>query len=147
MAFAIFFLIEVFLDLGKYTDRWVAGHAVPCAIICWYMLICEAICCFGMLEAAAVSGDPGHRVNESTPRAAATTREARTPTGAQHDSRVLETLPQPAYYVGQTAGALFLSSVSCGKQKKNSSEQQTMRSQHTCGSRVGVENSDNAAEL
>ena len=42
--------------------------------------MCEAICCFGILEAAAaVSGDTGHRVTESTPRAAATTREARTP--------------------------------------------------------------------
>ena len=53
---------------------------------------------FGILNAAAaVSGDPGDRVNESTPRAAATTRQARTPTAAQYHIRVLETLPQPAY--------------------------------------------------
>ena len=95
-----------------------------------------------MLEAAAVSGDPGDRVNESIPRAAATTREARTPTAAQYHNRVLETLPQPAYNVGQTeAAAPILSSFYCGK---NTSEQQTMRSQHTCG--TCAENSDNAAK-
>ena len=48
------------------------------------------------------------RVNERTPRAAATTRGARAQTTAQYHSRVLETLPQPAYcYVGQTAAAAF----------------------------------------
>ena len=42
-------------------------------------VMCEN-CCFGILEAAAMSGDPGDRVSETTPRAAATTQEARTPT-------------------------------------------------------------------
>ena len=37
-----------------------------------------------MLEAAAVSGDSGIRVSDTTPRAAATTREARNPTAAQY---------------------------------------------------------------
>ena len=47
------------------------------------MRIC-ANCCFGALEAAAVSCDSGDRVIEITTRAAATTREARTPTAVQY---------------------------------------------------------------
>ena len=66
------------------------------------------ICYFGSLEAAAVSGDSGDRVSESTPRAAATTREARTPTAAQY--RITAEYWKPSRglrtsCVGQTAAA------------------------------------------
>ena len=50
----------------------------------------------------------GDRVSESTPRAAATTQEGRTPTAAQYHSRVTETLPRPVYCVGQTAAAIYI---------------------------------------
>ena len=78
--FANFVLIAVFPDLrGKFTDRWVDGHAQY-----EFAGTCCAICCLDIiLEAVAVLGDPGDRMRESTPRAAATIREARTPTAAQ----------------------------------------------------------------
>ena len=124
--------------------------ANPCAIISRYIVMCEAICCLGILEAAAsVSGDPGVRVNESAPRAAATTRAARTPTAAQYHTKSQQSTGNPpaacVCWTNCSSSSVFL------KQrllwKANTSEQTMLSQQHTCGSCVGVENSDNAAEL
>ena len=65
----------------QYADRWVAGHAPQIADKFRF-----SNSRFDTLEAAAVSDGSGHRVSETTPRAAATTREAQTLTAAHTES-------------------------------------------------------------
>ena len=89
--------------------------------------MCELLFLVYLKLHAAVSDDPGGRVSERTPRTAATIRVAQNPTAAPYHSRILETLPRPAFHVGQTAGAAILCSVSCGKQNRKIEQQQTMR--------------------
>ena len=86
--------------------RWVAGMRINLLVHLMTASVRIAVLVYSK-RCSCVGCDSGDRLSETTPRAAATTREARTPTAAQYNSTVLETLPRPAYYFGQAAAATF----------------------------------------
>ena len=101
---------------GKYADWWVAIHA--------QQFVGDFFCANSRcdtLEAAAVSGGTDHRVSETPPRAAATTRETQTPTAEQY--RITAEYWKPSsglrtMYVEHTTISVFFTSAFLVESKK-----------------------------